>query len=257
MPELPEVESFRRYMERTTLGRRIVGVDIDGERTVLSTIEGIVQGLRGRRFVAARRHGKWAFIEMDDGRFLALHFGMTGYPVHGNDPAPGYTRVAISFDDGSSLYISDQRRFGRIGVVDSMDELIGAKGLGPDALTIDREEFVNRMNRRKMAKTALMDQSILAGVGNLYADETLFQTGIHPQKRLDQLEEGRVEDLFASMVSILEKGVETGADLKALPDDLLIHRREEGAECPRCGGRIGRIEVGGRGTYYCPDCQRS
>jgi formamidopyrimidine-DNA glycosylase len=112
------------------------------------------------------------------------------------------------------------------------------------------------MNRRKMAKTALMDQSILAGVGNLYADETLFQTGIHPEQPLDELDAENIKEMHTAMVSILEKGVETEADLGALPDDCLIHRRKEGAECPRCGGGIQRMEVGGRGTFFCPHCQK-
>jgi formamidopyrimidine-DNA glycosylase len=179
MPELPEVETIRRYLDRTVLNQSIVGISgfaptIDPEH---------LPPLSGRLITATSRHGKFLFADLDSGSSLVFHFGMTGdlLLVPGDDPDPPYTRAMVSFEDSSRLAFTDPRRFGRLGWVPDREAFIAERRLGPDALTTSREGFVSiASGSHQRVKLFLLDQHRIAGIGNIYADEILFQAGIRP-----------------------------------------------------------------------------
>ena len=261
MPELPEVEGYRRYFERHALGQRIARVEVRDER-ILADIrkETFIRRVRGREFLSARRHGKHLFAEMRDG-WLHLHFGMTGDLAYCRDRAgePRFARIVFTFDGGARLAFEDMRLFGLANVIESPERFIEERGLGPDPLdpSFTFSTFAALLERRRGAiKSLLMTQEIVAGIGNLYADETLFQTSIHPRRPVDRLKAAEKRALFTTMRTILKDVIarhERGAEL---PHRYLTMHRREGERCPRCGGTIRRAVVFGRTTYFCARHQR-
>ena len=256
MPELPEVETYRRYFAKHALGQKIERVHVRDER-ILNDIraETFVRKLRGRAFSEARRHGKHLFANAGT-TWLHLHFGMTGdlaYYGEGDDE-PRFSKIVFAFENGGRLAFEDMRLFGLADLVDSPDRFIEAKRLGADPLdpSFTFRRFVKLLEGRKGAiKSLLMTQEILAGMGNLYADETLYQTGIHPRRTIDKLRERETKAVFTTMRRILRDTIARHGRGAALPGRYLIHHREEGERCPRCGGTIKRTVVFGRTTYYC------
>ncbi len=153
MPELPEVEQARRYLEKNALNRRICSVEVF-DSGILQGIDGATfrQVLGGRSMTTAGRRGKQMFIGLDDGSFLTIHLGMTGDMTVGpDDSAPRYSRIALRFDDGTSLFYADQRKFGAIGIVGSVDQFVAEHRLGPDALCINRSDFIERVSAHRKA----------------------------------------------------------------------------------------------------------
>src|SRR5687767_2342472 len=261
MPELPEVETYRRYFAKHALGQRIAKVEVRDER-ILGEIrkETFARKLRGREFKAARRHGKHLFADAGD-VWLHLHFGMTGDLAYYTDreKEPRFAKIVFHFDGGGHLAFEDMRLFGLADLVDSPDDFIAEKGLGQDPLdpSFTYAKFAALLERRKGAmKSLLMSQEILAGLGNLYADETLFQTGIHPRRPVDKLQDKEKRALYTAMRRILRDVIaahDRGADW---PHRYLAQHREEGDRCPRCGGTIRRTVVFGRTTYFCAKHQK-
>jgi formamidopyrimidine-DNA glycosylase len=266
MPELPDVESYKRYLDATSLHQEIADVRVANAK-VLSGVSGrkLQRALRGRSFERTRRHGKHLFVALDDDRWLRLHFGMTGrlaYFKHLKDD-PAHDRVRFDFDNGYHLAFDDQRLFGQVGLINDPDAFIAAQGLGPDAMdaSLDRSAFTERMRDRKGGlKAALIDQSLLAGIGNLYADEILFQAGLHPNSPVQRLDPKALGNLYKTMRRVLRVAVNRGAGSEELVDKLprsyLLPSRYAGRDCPRCGGPIETIKTAGRTTYFCPRCQR-
>ncbi len=255
MPELPEVETIRRYLDRTVLNRTIAAISgtvptIDPEHLPL---------LSGKVITGIARHGKFLFADLDSGSSLVLHFGMTGdlLLVSEEDPDPPYTRSVVSFENGSRLAFTDPRRFGRLGWVPGREAFVAARRLGPDALTIAREAFVAiATGSHQRVKMFLLDQHRIAGIGNIYADEILFQAGIHPLRTLRELDPVRLFLLPAAIVHILRTAVELSADFDQYPDTWLIPHRSRGERCPCCGETVDRVMVAGRYAYFCPSCQK-
>jgi len=252
VPELPEVEEYGRYFARHALRRRIARADVRDER-ILGEIrkETFARRLRGRTFEKVRRHGKHLFV-MTNGQAGApvvhLHFGMTGDLAFYRDAAkePRFARVVFDFDDGSHLAFEDMRLFGVVDLVDDVDAFIAAHRLGRDPLDRkfrlnDFEELIAK--RRGAIKALLMSQDLVAGMGNLYVDETLYLTGIHPRRTTGKLKKAEVHALFETMRKVLRK------PNRKLP-------RDEGERCPRCGGTIKRAVVAGRTTYFCGKHQK-
>ena len=268
MPELPEVETYRRYLAEHALGQRIARVEVRDER-VLGEIrrETFVKKLRGTEFTEARRHGKHLFARLSAGKgrlaelWLHLHFGMSGDLAYYREAEkePRFARIVFAFENGAWLAFEDMRLFGLADLIASPDRYIADKGLGPDPLdpAFSYPRFAKLLERRKGAtKSLLMTQEILAGLGNLYADETLFQTAIHPRRPVDKLRDTEKRAVFTAMRRILRDVIgrhERGADL---PGRYLTMHREEGDLCPRCGGSIRRTVVSGRTTYFCGTHQR-
>lgn len=257
MPELPEVERYRRYFARHALEQRVRRVEVRDER-ILGEIrsETFVRALRGRQFREARRHGKHLFA--DAGRhWLHLHFGMSGDLswYRDEDDEPRFARVVFLFDGGHRLAFEDMRLFGVADLVSSPEEFIAGRGLGPDPLdpAFTFRAFSTLLEgRRGAVKSLLMSQEIIAGLGNLYVDEILFDSSIHPRRPVDRVTAVEARAIFSGMRRILRKAIAA----PDLPPKSLIHHREEGARCPRCGGSIARSVVFGRTTYFCRRHQR-
>ena len=176
-----------------------------------------------RTVIGARRHGKQMFIELDRGGLVTVHLGMTGDLVFkAKKGKPGkHDRVLFNFKDGSQLVYEDMRKFGAIGTAASIDQFVKMKRLGPDALEVGKKEFVSRVGRHKRAiKTVLLDQKVLAGIGNLYADEVLFQSRIHPLRLASALSSKEVEALFKNTRKVLQASMRVSSDFELLPTGL-------------------------------------
>lgn len=255
MPELPDVEVCKRYLDATSLHRGIDEVLLREQLVEDVPPQRIRDGLRGARLTGTRRHGKHLFVRADDRGWLRLHFGMTGWlEAYEDGEAPEHTELRIDFADGSHLAYVDQRKFGAISWVDDVDDFVEEQGLGPDPLGDDLgptrfAEIVG--GRRGTIKSTLMNQDLLAGLGNVYVDEILFQAGVHPETGSGELTEDQLGELHATMGNVIETAIDRGADVEELPDTWLLPHREEGLACPRCDGEIRHREVAGRTTYFC------
>ena len=257
MPELPEVEGFRNVFALHGLHQKIELVRVLDER-ILGEIrkERLARELKGRSFSRVHRHGKHLFADAGT-TWLHLHFGMTGdlTPYGDNGEDPRFARVIFDFANGQHLAFEDMRLFGVVDLAPSPEEFIAAHRLGPDPLD---ERFTLREFRRIAAgkrgaiKSLLMSQDVIAGIGNLYADETLFVTSIHPRASVDSLSPEAIRSIYVAMRRVLREVIERGEH----PPRYLIHHRDEGARCPRCGGSIARTVVFGRTTYFCRKHQR-
>jgi formamidopyrimidine-DNA glycosylase len=259
MPELPEVETFKQYLENTSLRKEISEAVLHREHVLLDTKKGaLVKALEGNKLTGAIRHGKFLFIRLAKGGYLLIHFGLTGdfefVEKEGQDPR--FTLLLLKFRNGSKLAYTDPRQMGKIALVDDVNKFIRNRGYGPDALTISREDFIERLEgRRTNIKTALMNQKLLAGVGNEYSDEILFQVGLHPESRVDKLPRKLLENIWKEMRKILDKAVSVNADRDQLEEYFFLDNRKAGLECPNCKGKTESKTVGGRSAYFCPSCQ--
>ncbi len=259
MPELPDVERFRQYLSATGLNKTVETVEVTDNRALADSTRPVDlrKALQAASLSEPRRHGKWLFARIRSDGYLGLHFGMTGFleHFHGSD-APRHSRMLLWFEDGSCLAYVCQRMLGEIATTDDPDEFLAARGVGPDAMELDAETFAHRISRRRSAmKSAVMNQSVLAGLGNIYADETLFQAGVHPRADARQSGRRRIDHVHKVMRRVLTAAIQRGADARRLPRRWLVHRREPGQPCPRCGRGLEHMRINQRGTYFCPDCQ--
>jgi formamidopyrimidine-DNA glycosylase len=262
MPELPEVASFRKYFERTALDRQIAFALVKNPRI----LRGISQAdferqLSGSRFRSASQHGKYLFGGLATGKWLVMHFGMTGFLeyIENGCREPAYSRLLIGFRNGGTLAYVNPRMLGWVGICGSIEEIIDAKKLGPSALDsgLDFEVFSKRLSGKKSpVKSALMDQSTVAGIGNIYSDEILFQAGIHPAIRVNSLDGSQLKEIFVQMREVLGTAVKHGADLSRFPQNYLLPNRSKKGACPVCGTKWETMKLGGRTAYFCPKCQK-
>lgn len=262
MPELPDVETFRRYLESTSLHQKIDRVRVS-EPDILEeeSPSGLGRKLHDRRFTDTRRHGKHLFAAAGERLWLAFHFGMTGRLAYfrGKAAEPEHTRLCLDFSSGYHLAFVCSRKFGRIRTTPDPRNFAEARGLGIDALDpkLDDTRFERILSDRKgTIKSMLMNQGILAGIGNVYADEMLYQAGIHPNRRVDQLNDKDRANLFRTLRRVLQTAIDRQADPKKVPRGWLLPHREKEASCPRCSGRVQKTRVSGRATYFCPACQK-
>lgn len=255
MPELPEVEILRRYVEATSLYQTIEKVEVKNSRILekIST-KNLMENLTGRQLLFTSRHGKILFVQLEDRLWLTIHLGMTGWLHYFQDikAEPIHDRLLITFDNENHLAYGDQRMFGRIGLVEDPPSFIQGKNLGPDALDLNPTAFLKLMQKRRgIIKPALLDQHLIAGLGNLYADEVLFQAGICPNARLGSLAAGRLEKLFQCIQMVLNTAISGQANFSNLPDSYLLGHRSLGEMCPWDGSPLMHRKIGGRTTYYC------
>lgn len=186
---------------------------------------------------------------------MLIHLGMTGrlryFRDMDNDPP--HDRFLISFEAGYHLVLDDGRMFGKVDLVEDPDEFIREKKLGPDPLALDATSFRERFEgRRGGVKAALMNQQVVAGVGNIYSDEILFQVRLHPRAEVQRLDGATLEELHGQT---LQTAIERGANPNELPESFLLSHRREGEECPRGNGETRKTSAAGRTAYYCPACQ--
>ena len=271
MPELPEVETVAQGLRAALVGRTVVGVEVRWARSVVPpNPTAFASRLTGQAVTGVGRRGKWVVIALSGGDTLLVHLRMTGQLVLGpGEPLDDrHVRVLFSLDDGRTLRFSDQRKFGRLHVVDDpsgvLDEL-GPEPLADDFTTARLGEMLAR--RRGRIKPLLLNQRFLAGLGNIYTDEALWRAGVHPLRQADSLTPAEVRRLHRAIRAVLRAAIASGGT--TLPDaiyqqadgragefarHLAVYGRV-GQPCPRCGATIERIKVSQRGTHFCPRCQ--
>ncbi|GAB4396017.1 MAG: bifunctional DNA-formamidopyrimidine glycosylase/DNA-(apurinic or apyrimidinic site) lyase [Microscillaceae bacterium] len=263
MPELPEVEMFRRALEEGATGRKIHQLKVYDAKVLRCPESQLVEGLVGHFFLPSQRIGKYLFVPLSSGQVLVIHFGLTGslaFFEEAEDP-PRFTRVAFLMESGSHLAYVCPRKFGRLDIGPDVQSLQKARQLAEDAATISWEDFLHHLGQtRRMVKTVLLDQSVAAGVGNWIADEILFQAKIYPERRVADLSEEERKRMFDRMKEIIQTALAVEGDYEALPAHFLIHRRGwtevSPAFCENCTGETDYIKVGGRATYFCAICQK-
>lgn len=257
MPELPDVEVFKRNLDAQALRQPVAGVHVGRRAARLlhgTTPPMLDHKLRGRALVSTRRHGKYLFARTDGAGWLVLHFGMTGRLEYAKSAMrlPADAEFLLQFENGAGLAYLSPRKLGRIDWTDDPDDYAAARGLGPDAFAIDYAVFRQRaVGRRGGVKAWLMDQSVLAGIGNAYSDEILFQSGIHPTHSVAKLDEAVLKRLHETMRRVLQQAIDADADRQAMPDGFLLPQRHAGGRCPGSGEPVKTIRVGGRTAYYC------
>jgi formamidopyrimidine-DNA glycosylase len=273
MPELPEVEHAARSLGAQILGRTIVAVTkLDWQRMVETpAIEQFLDLLPGRRVLAAGRRAKWIVLTLDGGWTLALHLRMSGsLTVHGPDAQPDvYTHLVLLLDDGRQVFFHDTRKFGRARLLDSagLSLLDGAHGVEPLSEAFTPQVLAELLGRRRARlKPLLLDQKVIAGIGNIYADEALWNAQIHPLRSSDSLSEDEVARLHSGIRLALLQGLEHGGstlrdyrngygESGSNQEHFNVYDRQ-GQPCQRCGTPIVKITVGQRGTHFCPFCQQ-
>ncbi len=271
MPELPEVETIARALKPLLVGQTISRVEVRWPRSIeMPSADEFERALVGRTVKDASRRGKFVVFSMAPCGALLVHLRMTGQLLldqPGRPVAPDkHTHVLIHFASGATLRFRDTRKFGRMYLVDDPQQVVGNLGPEPLAEELTPQCFAETLARRhRQIKPLLLDQRILAGVGNIYADEALWEAGIHPLRQAHQLTPQQAHRLWAALRHVLVSAIEhRGTSLRDYrdPEDRpgehqwsLAMRGAKGQPCRRCGHPIERIVVGQRGTYYCPVCQ--
>lgn len=261
MPELPDVETVARRLRRTIGGRRITGVRVLTPSTVRSpSVHQFVRELSRRLVRAVDRRGKYLLIRLSGSRTLVVHLRMTGDFVlaAGADPVHPHARVILQFGRADLRFI-DQRRFGHMDLLPSGAEFgpvarLGLEPLGP-SFTVERWRALLR-GRRGTIKSLLLRQDLIAGIGNIYADEILWQARLHPARQAHRLKPEEVTRLHGIVRRVLRRAVTHLSRYGRPVGRFLEVRGERDAPCPRCGHLIRAGIIAGRTTYFCPNCQR-
>jgi formamidopyrimidine-DNA glycosylase len=278
MPELPEVETIRRGLARSVTGKRIEEIEIfDPVLVRQPKVKAFIRRLKGRTITRVARRGKVLLLHLDDGMVWAVHLRMTGRMLYHGKQKPEKDRalrarltlrgVKTRTEARSYLWFSDTRRFGEWYLVSRAEEVPLISRMGPEPLEVSRDEFTRRIKEKeRQIKALLLDQAFLGGVGNIYACEALYRAGIHPRRISSDLSYNKINKLYDGLKAVLEASIQAGGS------SVRNYRRSDGKEgwfalrlevygkegepCPRCGGRIVRKEIGSRGTFFCPGCQK-
>lgn len=287
MPELPEVETVRRGLSELIIGKQVVGASNDTPKSFPNSESDVTQFLVGAALTAIRRRAKVLMIDLSTNYSLVIHLKMTGQLVfvstdtrfgagHPNDSLVNTlpdksTRVTLEFQDGSQLFFNDQRKFGWVKLMPTAEisELPFMQKVGPEPLELDftAKQFADRFRRRGRTniKAAILDQSVVAGVGNIYADESLWGAKIHPKRLVETISPAEFKELYTDLRAVMNLSIEKGGSSNrnyvnaegkrgSYMDFARVFRRE-GLLCPRCGNTIEKLRVAGRGTHICPYCQ--
>ncbi len=274
MPELPEVETVARGLRRRALGRYIANVEVRHAGVIVGSADEFASNLTGKKLAGVTRQGKAIAVELasDDHspqRFLLVRLGMTGQLTVTPHAAPiePHTHVFMTLDDGrEELRFRDVRRFGRLRCLTQpeLETVLGT--LGPDAQRVTEPQFLAAMRGRTGAiKSWLMNQNLVAGLGNIYADEALFEACIHPLAQPGRVSARKARQLYKAVRKVLARAVRLGGttfsdylDIEGRPGEFLEKLRvyqHTGEACGRCGHTIRRIVIGGRSSHFCPRCQ--
>jgi formamidopyrimidine-DNA glycosylase len=261
MPELPEVETRLLYFERTVLGQCIDRVIITAPNMIKSSgARKFAHDLKGRCFVSAHRRGKYLIVTLDNGRFLLLHFGMGGDLYYYDKAAdrPDYTRIEFILQNTRRLAFTCPRKICRVMLVDDVNQVPALREMGPEPLGLEfsfgfLERLIEERGRRQI-KPLLMDQGMIAGIGNIYADEILFESRVRPDRLASSLDGDEIRRIHRATKRILRRAMRTAAE-EEFPENFLVSRDARGAVCGVCGTRIERKTIGGRTAHFCPQCQ--
>jgi formamidopyrimidine-DNA glycosylase len=264
LPELPDVEVRRLYLERTSLGRPIKRVAVLDER-VLSGITpaSLGKGLKGATLLEAKRRGKYILVPTDRGNTLLLHFGMSGELLLNKkgEPEPRWSRVDFYFSDDTCLHYINMRLIGKVALYHTTDEseIPDIAKLGPEPLernfTYEKFRDIIRSHETTIHQV-LMDQGLIAGIGNIYSDEITYQAGVRPDRKVKDLSDDETRRIYKEMKRVLRRAIELDAELDDHADEFLIPHRGRNGECPRGHGKLARKTIGGRSSYFCPACQK-
>lgn len=269
MPELPEVEVVRRSLKNQVLNKKIIKVDLlhknifEGEEKIL------INTLEGSMFTDVLRYGKYLVFVLDNDRMLISHLRMEGkYLIRKDEQVGKHEHVIFTFSDNTTLRYHDTRKFGRMEIRTKDDYLTTnpLKKLGPEPINMTGLELLKKLKRTaRPIKVALLDQTIIAGLGNIYVDEVLFLSKLRPETISNTIEIDKANEIVSHSVDVLEKATKLGGttihtfsatDIDGLfQNELLVHTKQ-GKPCPVCGSIIEKIKVGGRGTYVCNQCQK-
>ncbi len=274
MPELPEVETYLRDLTPTLTGRRVIAVQVFWPRTIATpSVDAFCQEMEGQVFAHFGRRGKFMLLGLAGGDTLIVHLRMTGR-LHlepaSTEPSP-HTHVVMALDDGRALHYTDTRKFGRLWLVSDSETVLGHLGPEPLGAGFTAAYLAGRLaGRRASIKALLLDQGMVAGVGNIYADEALFLAGIHPAWPAGSLALEEVERLCGAVASVLRQAIDRqGSSLGdsrwqnyrrpngqpgSFQDEHKVFQRT-GQPCVRCGQSIQRMVIAQRGTHFCPHCQ--
>ena len=287
MPELPEVETVRRGLSKLIIRKKVVNVMHDTPKSFPNTDSDVRQFLIGSQVTAIRRRAKVLMIDLSSDYSLVIHLKMTGQLVfvstderfgagHPSDSLINAlpdksTRVTVAFVDGSQLFFNDQRKFGWVKLLPTLEilNLPFMQKVGPEPLedTFTAQQFAERFIRRGRTniKAALLDQSVVAGVGNIYADESLWGAKVHPKRLTATITTAEFKKLYTALRAVMNLSIEKGGSSnrnyvnaegkKGSYMDFASVFRREGLPCPRCGTTIEKLRVAGRGTHICPYCQ--
>lgn len=273
MPEMPEVEIIRRYLDKQTAGKKIMDLDIRLPRMIKwPDTEGFRAMVTGRTIKGMNRRGKYLLMELDNGNEVVFHLRMTGRLVFEptGKTTDSHARVIFHLQDGASLVYGDTRTLGTIHGIKPEERtmLKGLAEMGPEPLSADftAKYLEQAVSRRKTAiKSFLLNQKYIGGIGNIYADEALFLAGIHPLRPASSLSAGECQRLLKSVNQVIAAGIEDGGTTfrdyqngeggKGSHQDHLYVYARKGEPCRNCQTPIERIIVGGRGTHFCPHCQ--
>lgn len=268
MPELPEVETIRRELEPHLVGRKFAAVSVHDPKIVSPlAVEQFQSELVGQGIKSLKRRGKYLIFHLSNGKCLLVHLRMSGALLLNPAQPQNHVRLVFFLDNGSKLVFVDRRRLGVASILDNEKPV--DRGLGPEPLEPDFtvEELALRLRGRKAPiKAVLLDQKVVAGIGNMYADEALFEAGIHPLRPAGDLSPQEIRRLFSTIRNTLRSAIENkGASVETY----LRPSGEKGAAhfnfkvahcggkpCPKCSTPIQRLALRGRGTYFCPVCQK-
>jgi formamidopyrimidine-DNA glycosylase len=266
MPELPEVETIKRDLRKAILGKKILRACVHHPAVIRQpSVESFKKALSGATIKGILRKAKVLILELSNGKSLVIHLKMTGQLVY-----PGgrkNSRVSFAFSDGTVLDFNDQRLFAELRVLDDWRQLKFIQGLGPEPFDLKADEFKKMLSFKKAKiKPLLMDQKFISGIGNLYAAEALFAAKIDPSRQAQGLSDKEKENLFAAIKEILKKAIDAGGSsvddyvrLSGERGDYVKYHRvygREGKPCLVCKTMIKRTALSGRGTYFCPRCQK-
>jgi len=266
MPELPEVETIRIDLQPWVLGRRFVEIKILDNKLMKALPAGGLQSMVGQNVQNLERRGKYLIFRLSSNQSLIVHLRMTGSLVVASGEVDKYTRASFLFTDGVMLVFNDMRRLGVMYLVEDAEAVVGRLGVEPlsDRFTI---ELLQKLMKRHHipVKVALLDQSIIAGIGNMYADEALFAAKINPLVLTDALSTEQFRNLYSSVGSILSAAIKNkgasvdtyirpGGETGIAQNQFKVAHRK-GQPCYTCGTPVQRIMLRGRGSYYCPSCQ--
>ncbi|HOX54071.1 MAG: bifunctional DNA-formamidopyrimidine glycosylase/DNA-(apurinic or apyrimidinic site) lyase [Candidatus Omnitrophica bacterium] len=265
MPELPEVETIKRELEKSVVGKKITDVCVHHPLVIRQPSVGkFKKELAGAAIKKVLRKAKLLILELSNGKFLAIHLKMTGQLVYPGDGKK--SRVTFRLSDGKNLDFNDQRMFGELRLVDDPQSLKFIQELGPEPFDLKLEQFKEMLAGKKTKiKPLLMDQKFISGIGNLYAAESLFRAKIHPERQAQSLSDKEKEALFTEIREVLSEAIKYGGSsvddyvrLSGKKGNYVSHHQvygREGKPCVRCKAPIKRVALAGRGTFLCPKCQ--
>ncbi len=271
MPELPEVETIARGLQKTIVGKKIKNVRVIFPGIIKQDAKSFIKDAEESKIINVRRRGKFMLMDLDNRMTILAHLGMTGSFLLLRPPTVlnKHDHLILRFDETrKELRYNDQRKFGKIKSFYTPGELNvpELRTLGPEPLSTSTSDFVNLFKRRKgRMKSALLNQQIIAGLGNIYADESLFEARIHPQRKADTLTPQALKRLHQAIQKILEKAIRAGGssienycDINGKIGGFQLQHRvygREGLPCKKCGAKIKRIKISQRSSCFCPRCQ--